>query len=106
MTKKAVFNGICGAESGSVPVSASGPGILISQIEVQKKAKSQERPPIPARTLHRLPGRCKMKRQILALTLFRLLPRLCFHAQQDDVIARAMKDEMQRSMKVAAPRID
>jgi TldD protein len=44
--EKAVFNGICGAESGSVPVSASGPAILISQIEVQKKAKSQERPPI------------------------------------------------------------
>ena len=44
--EKAVFNGICGAESGQVPVSASGPGILISQIEVQKKAKSQERPPI------------------------------------------------------------
>jgi TldD protein len=44
--EKAVFNGICGAESGAVPVSASGPGILISQIEVQKKAKSQERPPI------------------------------------------------------------
>jgi predicted Zn-dependent protease len=44
--EKAVFNGICGAESGNVPVSASGPAILISQIEVQKKAKSQERPPI------------------------------------------------------------
>ena len=44
--EKAVFNGICGAESGQVPVSASGPGILISQIEVQKKAKSQDRPPI------------------------------------------------------------
>jgi len=41
-----VFNGICGAESGQVPVSASGPSILISQIEVQKKAKSQERPPL------------------------------------------------------------
>jgi TldD protein len=44
--EKAIFNGICGAESGQVPVSASGPAILISQIEVQKKAKSQERPPI------------------------------------------------------------
>jgi TldD protein len=44
--EKAVFNGICGAESGAVPVSASGPAILISQIEVQKKAKSQERAPI------------------------------------------------------------
>ncbi len=44
--EKAVFNGICGAESGAVPVSASGPAILISQIEVQKKAKSADRPPI------------------------------------------------------------
>ena len=42
----AVFNGYCGAESGSVPVSAVAPGILVSQIEVQKKGKSQERPPI------------------------------------------------------------
>ena len=44
----AVFNGVCGAESGWVPVSASGPGILVSQIEVQKKQKSQERSPILA----------------------------------------------------------
>jgi predicted Zn-dependent protease len=44
-----VFNGICGAESGGVPVSAVSPGILISQIEVQKKQKSQERAPaLPA----------------------------------------------------------
>jgi TldD protein len=42
----AVFNGICGAESGWVPVSASAPGLLISQIEVQRKEKSQERAPI------------------------------------------------------------
>lgn len=42
----AVFNGICGAESGGVPVSAVSPSILVSQIEVQKKAKSQSRPPI------------------------------------------------------------
>jgi TldD protein len=41
-----VFNGICGAESGWVPVSASAPGMLISQIEVQKKEKSQERAPL------------------------------------------------------------
>jgi TldD protein len=44
----AVFNGTCGAESGGVPVSASGPGILVSQLEVQKKQKSQERSPILA----------------------------------------------------------
>ena len=42
----AVFNGICGAESGGVPVSATSPAILVSQIEVQKKGKSQERPPL------------------------------------------------------------
>ena len=42
----ATFNGICGAESGSVAVSASSPAVLVSQIEVQKKEKSQERAPI------------------------------------------------------------
>ena len=42
----AVFNGVCGAESGWVPVSASSPGLLVSQIEVQRKEKSQERAPI------------------------------------------------------------
>ena len=42
----AVFNGTCGAESGGVPVAAASPAILVSQIEVQKKSKSQERPPL------------------------------------------------------------
>jgi hypothetical protein len=41
-----VFNGMCGAESGWVPVSAVSPGLLVSQIEVQRKANSQERQPI------------------------------------------------------------
>ena len=40
------FNGICGAESGGVPVSSVSPAILVSQIEVQKKEKSPERLPI------------------------------------------------------------
>jgi predicted Zn-dependent protease len=44
--KLAVFNGICGAESGGVPVSAVSPAIFISQIESQKKSKSQDRIPI------------------------------------------------------------
>jgi len=44
--KVAVFNGICGAESGAVPVSASSPGIFVSQIESQKKSKSQDRIPV------------------------------------------------------------
>ena len=41
-----VFNGMCGAESGSVPVSASSPELLVSEVEVQKKAQSQETLPI------------------------------------------------------------
>ena len=41
-----VFNGFCGAESGYVPVAAVSPSILTAQIEVQKKAKSSDRPPI------------------------------------------------------------
>jgi predicted Zn-dependent protease len=41
-----VFNGICGAESGSVPVSASAPSMLVSEVEVQKKAQSQDAGPI------------------------------------------------------------
>ncbi|MEX2262327.1 MAG: metallopeptidase TldD-related protein [Bryobacteraceae bacterium] len=41
-----VFNGYCGAESGSVPVSAVSPSLLVSEMEIEKKATSQERPPI------------------------------------------------------------
>ncbi len=41
-----VFNGYCGAESGSVPVSAISPAILVSEIETQKKPNSQLQLPI------------------------------------------------------------
>jgi TldD protein len=41
-----VFNGYCGAESGSVPVSAASPAILTTELEVQKKESSTDRPPI------------------------------------------------------------
>jgi predicted Zn-dependent protease len=44
--KIGVFNGFCGAESGSVPVSAASPAILVSELEVQKKESSRERPPL------------------------------------------------------------
>jgi TldD protein len=44
--KQEVFNGYCGAESGSVPVSAAAPAILTSELEVQKKESSTDRPPI------------------------------------------------------------
>jgi len=41
-----VFNGYCGAESGFVPVSAASPAVLTSELEVQKKQSSTDRPPI------------------------------------------------------------
>jgi len=44
--KSEVFNGYCGAESGSVPVSAVSPALLVSEIEIQKKDRGQEKPPV------------------------------------------------------------
>ena len=44
--KTEIFNGVCGAESGSVPVSATSPAIFVSEVEIQKKERSQDRPPI------------------------------------------------------------
>ena len=44
--KEHVFNGVCGAESGSVPVSAAAPAMLFSEMEVQKQAHGRERPPL------------------------------------------------------------
>jgi predicted Zn-dependent protease len=41
-----VFNGICGAESGSIPVSAVAPPMLVSEIETQRQAQGTARPPI------------------------------------------------------------
>ena len=41
-----VFNGYCGAESGSVPVSAAAPAILTTELEVQKKQTDTDAPPI------------------------------------------------------------
>jgi TldD protein len=43
-----IFNGVCGAESGGVPVSASSPPLLVSEVEVQKKVQSQDPLPILA----------------------------------------------------------
>lgn len=44
--KQRVFNGVCGAESGQVPVAAVAPAMLFSEMEVQKRAHAHERPPI------------------------------------------------------------
>jgi TldD protein len=54
--KQHVFNGVCGAESGSVPVSAVAPAMLFSEMEVQKRAHGHDRPPIlPAPGLEAAP---------------------------------------------------
>lgn len=47
--KMEIFNGYCGAESGQVPVSASSPAVLVSEIEIQKKDHAQDRPPLLGR---------------------------------------------------------
>ena len=39
----AVFNGVCGAESGWVAVSSISPSILISEVEVQKSDKNMRK---------------------------------------------------------------
>ena len=41
-----VFNGECGAESGTIPVSAVAPAMLVSEIETQRQAQGTTRPPI------------------------------------------------------------
>lgn len=49
--KDEVFNGYCGAESGSVPVSAVSPALLVSEIEVQRKPAPSDRPPLLPRPM-------------------------------------------------------
>jgi len=40
------FAGTCGAESGGVPAGCCSPALFVKQIEMQKKDKSQNRPPV------------------------------------------------------------
>jgi predicted Zn-dependent protease len=40
------FNGYCGAESGFVPVSATSPSLLVQQIEIERRDKGSDKPPI------------------------------------------------------------
>jgi TldD protein len=47
--KSEIFNGICGAESGNVPVSAIAPSILVSSIEIQRKERARDQPPYLSR---------------------------------------------------------
>jgi predicted Zn-dependent protease len=44
--KDEVFNGECGAESGTIPVSAVAPAMLLSDLETQREKQGIARPPI------------------------------------------------------------
>src|SRR5579863_3812317 len=44
--KSEVFNGECGAESDTVPVSAVAPAMLLSEMETQRQPQGTSRPPI------------------------------------------------------------
>lgn len=44
--KAKVFTGMCGAASGWVPVTAIAPSILCTKVEMQRKAKSNDLPPL------------------------------------------------------------
>jgi predicted Zn-dependent protease len=44
--KSEVFNGECGAESGTIPVSAVAPAMLVSEMETQRQPQGSARPPI------------------------------------------------------------
>ena len=41
-----VFNGECGAESGTIPVSAVAPAMLVREMETQRQPQGTARPPI------------------------------------------------------------
>lgn len=41
-----IFNGMCGAESGDVPVSAVSPSLLLRSLEIERASHSREKPPL------------------------------------------------------------
>ena len=51
-----VFNGFCGAESGMVPVSASAPATLFSEVELQRSIRPRTRPPVLPNPVSPAPG--------------------------------------------------
>ena len=71
--KIGIFNGVCGAESGGVPVSASSPSLMVSTIEVQKKDKSQAKPPFwKTQILIKITKDIKMKYNKFLIAIFSL----------------------------------
>ncbi|MDR0507179.1 MAG: hypothetical protein LBH32_10255 [Dysgonamonadaceae bacterium] len=74
-----IFNGVCGAESGNVPVSCIAPALLVKHIETQKRAKGQSQPLL-------LP-----KPEPDELNAEKL--------KEEDIISRAIKKEVERALK-------
>lgn len=66
------FAGHCGAESGSIPAGCCSPALFVKNIEMQKKSKSQERPPIIRETYS----------QASDTTDFEAI---CFEAMEDEI---------------------
>ena len=79
-----VFTGICGAESGWVPVTASSPVIYVTQIETQRRAKSNNIPPTLSAPSFNLTSTDQNEFQNASVT--------------DKIILNGMKDEMKREM--------
>lgn len=75
-SEPSVFTGVCGAESGWVPVTATSPTIYVSKIETQRRAKSNEAPAV-----------------------LKSLPFVNYAENNvDSIIVKAMKDELKRNM--------
>lgn len=74
--KASVFTGMCGAESGWVPVTACSPTIYVNKIETQRRNQSRNIPPV--------------------------LPAPAFEEKNgkdiDETVFSAMKDEMDRNV--------
>ena len=99
------FNGICGAESGGVPVAGVSPAVLVSQIEVQKKMKSQERgPSFPLHGICRNMGIRRSRSNVMkgvsvCILSFILLTAGSPIEAQESVLMKALKDELTRTME-------
>jgi TldD protein len=44
--KPGIFNGMCGAESGDVPVSAVSPALLLRSLEIERASHDRDKPPL------------------------------------------------------------
>ena len=83
------FVGSCGAESGWVPVTGTAPMIYVSKIETQRRQKERDLPTV-------LPAPDFETTNVQQLTANSQQPTV---AATDDIIFRAMADEMARSQK-------